>query len=99
MSDEQTTDPRFTKIQTYTKTAGTIVVVGAASLAVIAVGTSIIMASVIAVAALIMVNLVVPVTARSVALWRVKTLTKLTETFSEETIREDEQKEGSVLRF
>lgn len=92
------TDPRVLKVQGYAKTAGTVLVVGAASVAVIAVGTSLLMASVIAVAGLVMVNFVVPVTARAVALWRINTITKLTEAFSEETIREDEKKEGDRIR-
>lgn len=90
-------DPRFTKMQGIVKVAGTVVVVGAASVAVIAVGTSLIMASTIAVGALFMVNFVVPVVARSVALWRVNAMTRMTEAFSEETIREDEQKEGERI--
>lgn len=99
MSNDLSTDPRVQKIQGYAKVAGTALVVVAASVAVIAVGASVITASVIAVIALFMVNFVVPVTARSVALWRVRTITKLTEAFSEETIREDETKEGERIKM
>ena len=88
-------DPKFLKIQGTAKAAGTVLVVGAASAAVVVVGASLITASVVAVVGLVMVNYVVPVAARSVALWRVKTMTQLTETLSEETIREDELKEGN----
>lgn len=95
--DTLPTDQRFNKIQTYTKVAGVTVVAGAASLAVITIGASVITASVIAAASLFMVNFVVPVVARSVALWRVNAITRLTEVFSEETIREDEQKEGERI--
>lgn len=98
MSQELLTDPRATKIQNYAKVGGTLVVVGAASVAVIAVGASLITASVIAVVSLFMVNFVVPVAARSIALWRMNAITKLTEAFSEETIREDEQKEGERIK-
>lgn len=100
MSLENTlpTDPRFAKIQTYTKAAGTVAVVGLASTAIITVGASVITASVIAIGALFMVNFVVPVVARSVALWRINTLVRLTEAFSEETIRDDEQKEGERIK-
>jgi len=80
-----TVDPRVMKIQSYAKTAGAVVVVVVAG------------ASLVAVAGLFMVNFVVPVTARAVALRRVQTLTKLTEKFSEETIREDEQKEAERI--
>jgi hypothetical protein len=49
-------------------------------------------------AGIAMVNLV-PVVARSLALWKQKSLTALTEAFSEETIREDEGKEAERVRL
>lgn len=93
------TDPQVLKVQGYAKTAGTVLVVGAASAAVVVVGASLVTASVVAVVGLFMVNFVVPVAARSVALWRVNAITKMTEVFSEETIREDEQKEGERIKI
>lgn len=97
IQDTSPSDPRFNKIQKATKVAGVVVVAGAASVAITMIGASIITASVVAVVSLFMVNFVVPVAARSVALWRMNTITRLTETFSEETIREDEQKEGERI--
>jgi hypothetical protein len=97
MSSTLPDDVKLVKLQGYAKVAGTVAVVGAASAAVVVVGASLVTASVVAVVGLVMVNFVVPVTARSVALWRVKALTKMTEAFSEETIREDEQKEAERI--
>jgi hypothetical protein len=99
MNQELLSDPRAVKIQTIAKGVGTVAVVGVASAAVIVIGASLITASVIAVVGLVMINFVVPVTARSVALWRISTMTKLTEAFSEETIREDEKKEGDRIKM
>lgn len=91
-------DPRAKKVQTVAKAAGVGLVAVAASGAIIVTGASVIVASVVGVAALFMINFVVPVAARSIALYRQKTLTALTEAFSEETIREDEEKEGERIR-
>lgn len=99
MSNEiLTLDPRAAKVQTIAKTVGTGAVVAVASAAVIVTGASLVMASIIGIAGLFMVNFAVPVAARSIALWKQKSLTALTEAFSEETIREDEQKEGDRIR-
>lgn len=93
-----TLDPRAQKVQNVAKAVGTGAVVVAASGAIIVTGASVIVASIVGVAALFMVNFVVPVAARSIALYRQKTLTALTEAFSEETIREDESKESDRIR-
>lgn len=98
MNQELMNDPRVQKVQGVAKVAGTALVVGLASVAVIAIGASLITASIVAVISLFMVNFVVPVAARTVALWRVNVITKLTEAFSEETIREDEQKEADRIK-
>lgn len=98
MSDLQL-DPRGQKIQTVVKYAGTGVVAVAASVAIIVAGTSIIAAAVIGIVGLFMVNFAVPVAARTIALYKQKSLTALTEAFSEETIREDEAKEGERIRL
>jgi len=87
-----------TKMQNYLKVGGAVVVAGAASLAIIAIGASVASASLVALVALVLVNYVVPVSARTITLWRVKTLTKLTEVFSEETIRKDETEEGERIK-
>lgn len=91
-------DPRAKKVQNIAKAAGVGLVAVAASGAIIVTGASVIVASVVGVAALFMINFVVPVASRSIALYRQKTLTALTEAFSEETIREDEEKEGERIR-
>jgi hypothetical protein len=92
-------DPRVENVQKWAKVAGTVVVGVIASWTIIFVGASIITASVVAVIALAMVNFVVPVTARAIALWRQKALTHLAEKYSEETIREDELQESERIRF
>jgi hypothetical protein len=91
-------DPRATKLQTYAKVGGGAVVVAAVSTIVAAAATSLVVAAGMAVVGLLMVNYVVPVAARSFALWRVKTITALTEAFSEETIREDEVNEAKRIQ-
>jgi hypothetical protein len=93
-----TLDPRAAKVQTIVKIVGTGAVVAITSTALIVTGASLVMASVIAIAGLFMVNFAVPVAARAIALWKQKSLTALTEAFSEETIREDEVKEGERIR-
>lgn len=98
MNEVLTLDPRAAKVQTIAKTVGTGAVVAVASAAVIVTGASLVVASVIGIAGLFMVNFVVPVAARSIALWKQKSLTALTEAFSEETIREDELKEGERIK-
>lgn len=99
MSNELNLDPRAQKVQTVAKVAGTGLVVVAASGAIIVTGASVIVASVVGLVALGMVNYVVPVAARAIAVYRQKTITALTEAFSEETIREDEQKEAERVKL
>ena len=99
MTVELTTDPRAIKVQNYVRTAGLVGVAAVSSIVVVVAGASLAAAGLAMVAGLVLVNFVVPVAARSVALWRVKALTQLTETFSEETIREDEQKEGERIKL
>lgn len=93
-----TLDPRAQKLQTTVKVVGTGAVAIIASTAVIATGASLVVASVIGIVGLFMVNFAVPVAARSIALWRQNMITKMTEAFSEETIREDEEKEGERIK-
>ena len=91
-------ETRQNKIQTYAKYGGAAVVVGAASTVVAVAAASAAVAATVAVAALFMVNVVVPVAARSFAVWRVRMITSVTEAFSEETIREDETKEQERIQ-
>lgn len=97
--DNALLDPKVEKIQTYVKNGGNALVLVGASAAVIVVGSSLAVAGVIAVAGLFMVNLVVPLAARTFAVYRQKALTSIAETFSEETIREDEKKEGERIKM
>lgn len=92
MSDEL--DPRARKWENGVKAAGVVIVAALASAAVVVAGVSVIAAGLTTVAALAVVNYVVPVGARWIALQRQKALTGLAEKFSEETIREDETSEG-----
>jgi hypothetical protein len=92
-------DPRAQKVQTIAHIAGTGVIAAAASAAVVVVGSSVVAACAIAVAALFSVQYILPVAARSIALWRQKSLTALAETFSEETIREDERREAERIKL
>jgi esterase/lipase len=90
-------DPRVQGILKWGKAVGVVVVAFAAS-AFVAIGSlSVIAAGALALGALVMVNFVVPVGARYIALKRQQSLTKLAEEFSEETIREDERKEEGRL--
>lgn len=94
-----TLDPRAAKVQVIAKTAGVGLVAVAASAAVIVAGASIAVAGTAALVGLFMVNYLVPVGARSIALWKQKSLTVLAETFSEETLREDERKESDRIKM
>lgn len=90
-------DPRVQKLQKYAGGAG-VAVVGVGAVVVTAVaGSSIIFVAVVTAIALFCVNFVVPVSARAIALLRQKSLTALAENFSEETIRDDEVKEGNRI--
>jgi hypothetical protein len=86
-------DPRAQKLSTAVKVGGVGLVAVAASGAVIVAGASVAVASVAAVAGLFCINFLVPVAARTVAVWKQKSLTAIAETFSEETIRDDERAE------
>lgn len=92
-------DPKVEKIQTYVKNGGNALVVVGASAAVCVVGSSLAVAGAIAVVGLFMVNFVVPVAARAIAVYRQKMLTSMAEHFSEETIRDDEKKEGERVKM
>ena len=96
--ENTTLDAKAEKIQAYVKNGGNALVVVAASTAVVAVGASLAIAGAIAVVGLFMVNFVVPVAARSIAVYRQKALTAMAEHFSEETIRDDEKKEGDRIK-
>jgi hypothetical protein len=97
MSDLQL-DPRALKVQNVVKYTGVGLVAVATSGFVVVTGASVVVAGLTAIAGIAMVNLV-PVVARSLALWKQKSLTALTEAFSEETIREDEGKEAERVRL
>lgn len=90
-------DPRVVPIEKKLKMAGAAVVAVAASGVVIVGGLSIIAAVGVGLAALAAVNFGIPVGARYIALKKQQALTALAETFSEETIREDERQEGDRL--
>ena len=91
-------DPRALSTEKKWKVAGAAVVAAAASGVVIVGGLSIIAASVVGLTALAVLNFAVPVGARYIALKKQQALTALAETFSEETIREDELAEGRRLQ-
>ena len=90
-------DHRVVPFEKKLKIAGVAVVAVAASGVVIVGGLSIIAAVGVGFAALAAVNLGIPVGARYIALKKQQALTALAETFSEETIREDERQEGDRL--
>lgn len=96
--ENTTLDPKVEKIQTYVKNGGNALVVVGASAAVMVVGASLAVSGAIAVVGLFMVNFVVPLAARSIAVYRQKALTAFAEHFSEETIKEDERKEGDRIK-
>lgn len=90
-------DPRALKVQNVAKYAGVGLVAVVASGAVIVTGGAVFVAGLAAIAGIAMVNFV-PVAARALALYKQKSMTALTETFSAETIREDEMKEDERIR-
>lgn len=90
-------DPRALKVQNITKYAGASAIVAIGSLAVIASGGLMVVAGVAMVAGLATINFL-PVAARTLALWKQKSLTSLAEAFSEETILEDEKKEYDRIK-
>lgn len=92
-------DPKAQKIQTIAKVGGTAVVAVAAAGVVTVAGASLAVAGTVALVGLAMVNFVVPVGARAIAIYKQKTLTAIAETFSEETIREDERREGDRIEL
>ncbi len=85
-------DPRVQGFEKKLKLAGVAIVGVLASAVVVVGGLSIIAAGVVVLGALVMVNFV-PVAARWMALKKQASLTRLAETFSEETVREDERRE------
>lgn len=90
-------DPRVVPLEKKLKMAGIVVVAAAASVVVIVGGLSIIAAVGVGLAALTAVNFGIPVGARYIALKKQQALTALAETFSEETVREDESSEGGRI--
>jgi hypothetical protein len=86
-------DPRAQKVQTIAKAGGVAVVAVAAAGVVTIAGASLAVAGVVGLVGLTVVNFLVPVAARSIAIAKQKSLTAIAETFSEETIREDERQE------
>jgi hypothetical protein len=90
-------DPRVVPFEKKLKMAGVAVVAATASGVVIVGGLSIIAAVGVGLAVLAAVNFGIPVGARYIALKKQQALTALAETFSEETIREDERQEGNRL--
>ncbi|HET7833680.1 MAG TPA: hypothetical protein VFK88_12025 [Gallionella sp.] len=97
MENSANLEAKFQKMQQYVKYGGLAIVAVMASITIAVAGTSVVVAAVTAIIALAMVNLL-PVLARQFALWRQKAMTHLAETFSEETIREDERNEGERIR-
>ncbi len=97
MENSANFEAKFQKMQQYVKYGGLAIVAVMASIAIAVAGASMVVAGVTAIIALAMVNLL-PVLARQFALWRQKAMTHLAETFSEETIREDERNEGERIR-
>jgi hypothetical protein len=96
MSDDHELDPRVRGIEKGVKYVGAaIVAVGAAAIVAVT-GGAIIVAGVTVIGAIIMIN-VLPVVGRRLALWKQSKLTQLAEEFSEETIRDDELREGERL--
>lgn len=95
MSDQL--DPRVHNIQKIAGGAGIAVSGVLAAVAVVVFGASLITISIVGIIALFMVNYVVPVSARAIALWRQKTLTALAENFSESTILDDEKQEADRI--
>jgi hypothetical protein len=91
-------DPRALKVQNIAKYAGASAIVAVGSLAVIASGGLVVVAGVAMVAGLATINFL-PVAARSLALWKQKSLISLAEAFSEETILEDEKKEYDRIKI
>lgn len=92
-------DPRVKKFQTGLKVAGAAAVAVVGSGVVIVGSLSVMAAGALALGALAMVTFVIPVGARSLALARQKALTALAETFSEETIRDDEEAEAERVKI
>ncbi len=86
-------DPRFTGFERKLKLAGVAFVTVVASGVVIVGGLSVIAAGGVALGALAVVNFI-PVAARWMALKKQAALTYFAETFSEETVREDERHEA-----
>lgn len=98
MADNMELDERVKPLYGRLKLVGTALVAVAASAVVIAGSLSVVAAGITAVLALAVVNFVVPVGARYIALKKQQALTYLAEEFSEETIREDEQNEEARLQ-
>jgi hypothetical protein len=90
-------DPRVVRVQTVAKVAGAGVITVAGAAIVVVAGGAAMAVGIAAIAGLTAIHLV-PVAARALALWRQKSLTALAETFSEETILEDERKEHDRLK-
>jgi hypothetical protein len=96
MSENHELDPRVKGLEKGVKYVGAaIVAVGAATIVAVT-GGAIIVAGVTVIGAIIMIN-VLPVVGRRLALWKQSKLTQLAEEFSEETIRDDELREGERL--
>jgi hypothetical protein len=94
--NEQELDPRVKGVEKALKYGGAVVVAVVASTAVIASAGSVIVAGIALTGAIATINFL-PVFARWAALKKQQGLTKLAEEFSEETIREDERKEGERI--
>jgi hypothetical protein len=91
-------DPRVKGLEKTLKIGGVAVVGVLATTTIIVGGLTVISAGIVAVGALATVNFL-PVAARYFALKKQQGLTKLAETFSEETIRSDEQEESVRVKY
>lgn len=98
MADLQITDPKAMSLQKKLKIAGAGAVAVAASGIIIVGGLGVIAACGVGLVALAAVNAVEPA-ARYIALKKQQALTALAETFSEETIREDERQEAERVKM
>lgn len=97
MADMQITDPKALSLQKKLKIVGAGAIAVAGSGIVIVGGLGIIAACGVGLVAVAAVN-IVPVVARYIALKKQQALTALAETFSEETIRADEEAEAGRVQ-
>ena len=91
-------DPKAKQLMQVAQIGGTVVVGAAALVVIMVAGTSLVVAGGIGLAGLVLINFVLPVGARALAIARQKAYTSLAENFSEETLKDDEVKEGQRIQ-